>query len=215
MGGPGTGKTILCAQFIYNGAKQHGEGGVYVSMDETPHHFYQEMAKFGWDFRGLKLDGKFRFVDASPVGRAGSRTPGLSIGSRGFSIEKLVKVIRSEVEAINAQRIAIDPLTSLIFQYPDAVERRTAILRIVQALLEMGITSILTTELRYEGLQRSVQLEEYLAHGVIILQTMKVGRSFVRVLRVEKMRGTRINDQPKPYRITDRGIEVYPRESIL
>jgi len=32
---------------------------------------------------------------------------------------------------------------------------------------------------------------------------------------VEKMRETQIDRQPRPYRITEKGIEVYPRESVI
>jgi len=36
-----------------------------------------------------------------------------------------------------------------------------------------------------------------------------------RVIQVEKMRGTKIDRQPRPYRITEKGIEVYPKESVI
>jgi KaiC/GvpD/RAD55 family RecA-like ATPase len=85
---------------------------------------------------------------------------------------------------------------------------------LVEALVETGGTCMLTTELRIPGLERAVQLEEYLAHGVIVLQTVQVGRSIVRSLQVEKMRETAIDMQPRPYRITASGIEVFPKESI-
>ena len=32
IGGPGTGKTILGAQFIYNGVKKYGEKGIIVTL---------------------------------------------------------------------------------------------------------------------------------------------------------------------------------------
>jgi KaiC/GvpD/RAD55 family RecA-like ATPase len=36
-----------------------------------------------------------------------------------------------------------------------------------------------------------------------------------RTIQVEKMRETQIDRQPRPYRITEKGIEVYPRESVI
>ncbi|HID17562.1 TPA: hypothetical protein EYP26_04640, partial [Candidatus Bathyarchaeota archaeon] len=70
-------------------------------------------------------------------------------------------------------------------------------------------------ELRAHGLERAVQLEEYLAHGVIVMQTLRVGRAYVRALQVEKMRETTIDPQPRPYRISSAGIEVFPKETAL
>jgi len=217
VGGPGTGKTILCAQFIYNGIKNHGENGVFVSLEESKAHFYSEMSKFGWDFEKLEREKKFSFVDASPL----RRIPGelkigkLTIGRREFSMVSLIEGVQSSARMVDAKRIAVDPIASLLFQYPDITQRRTAVLDLIEGLAATGATCLLTTELRATGLERGVQLEEYLAHGVIVLQTLQVGRALVRVLQVEKMRETPIDMQPRPYKITEKGIEVYPKETVF
>jgi KaiC/GvpD/RAD55 family RecA-like ATPase len=216
VGGPGAGKTILATQFLVNGITIYGEHSAYVSLDESKQHFYSEMEKFGWDLAKLEQERKFAFVDASPI-RA---IPGevkigkMTIGKRDFSLLSLIEGIKTGVRAINATRTAIDPIASLIFQFPDIIQRRNAVLDLVEALVETGGTCMLTTELRAPGLQRAVRLEEYLAHGVIVLQTVQVGRSIVRSMQVEKMRETAIDMQPRPYRITSSGIEVFPKESI-
>jgi len=216
VGGPGSGKTILSTQFLVNGVKNYGENATFVSLDESKQHYYSEMSKFGWDLAKLEQERKFVFVDASPI-----RTiPGevkigkMTIGKKDFSLLSLVEGIKSGVKAIDAKRVVIDPIASLIFQFPDAILRRNAVLDLVEALVETGGTCLLTTELRAPGLERSVQLEEYLAHGVIVLQVVQVGRSIVRSLQVEKMRETAIDMQPRPYKITSSGIEVFPKESI-
>jgi KaiC/GvpD/RAD55 family RecA-like ATPase len=216
VGGPGAGKTILATQFLVNGVKNYGEKSAFVSLDESKQHYCSEMAKFGWDIAELEQERKFAFVDASPI-----RTiPGevkigkMTIGKKDFSLLSLIEGIKSGVKSIGATRIAIDPIASLVFQFPDVIQRRNAVLDLVEALVESGGTCMLTTELRVPGLERAVQLEEYLAHGVIVLQTVQVGRSIVRSLQVEKMRETAIDMQPRPYRITQSGIEVFPKESI-
>lgn len=216
VGGPGTGKTILATQFVVNGARIYGESSAFVSLDESKQHYYSEMEKFGWNIAKLEQEQKFVFVDASPI-----RTiPGevkigkMTIGRKDFSLLSLIEGIKSGVKAIEAKRIAIDPITSLIFQFPDAIQRRNAVLDLVEALVETGGTCFLTTELRAPGPERAVELEEYLAHGVIVLQTIQVGQSIIRSLQVEKMRETAIDMQPRPYKITSSGIEVFSKESI-
>ena len=216
VGGPGAGKTILATQFLVNGAKNYGEKSAFVSLDESKQHYCSEMAKFGWDIAKLEQERKFAFVDASPI-----RTiPGevkigkMTIGKKDFSLLSLIEGIKSGVKTIDATRIVIDPIASLVFQFPDVIQRRNAVLDLVEALVETGGTCMLTTELRVPGIDRAVQLEEYLAHGVIVLQTVQVGRSIVRSMQVEKMRETAIDMQPRPYRITQSGIEVFPKESI-
>jgi circadian clock protein KaiC len=65
IGGPGTGKTIMCGQFLYKGIYENQENGVFVSLDESKDHFYSEMQKFGWDFWKAEEERKFAFIDAT------------------------------------------------------------------------------------------------------------------------------------------------------
>src|SRR5207245_1991627 len=85
----------------------------------------------------------------------------LLVGGKDFSILSLIEGIKTHTELINAKRIVVDPVTSLIFQYPEMTERRTAILDLVDALVKTGATCLMTTELRAMGptVERAVQLE--------------------------------------------------------
>jgi len=106
-------------------------------------------------------------------------------------------------------------VTTLVFQYEGVAAQRNALVELMEALADTGATCLITTELRRPGFERSIDYEEYLAHGVILLQQLQVGKSLLRVIQVEKMRKTPLDNQPRPYRITDTGIEVFPRESVL
>jgi len=216
-GGPGTGKTIMCAQFMFNGITKYGENGIFVSLEEAKHHFYREMANFGFDFPELEKQKKFIFLDASPIRHMPEEVQigRIRVGRGDFSIDSLVERIRTSADMINAKRIALDPLTSLTLQYADISKRRTAILDLIEALMMRDATVLVTTELRQLGPQRSVELEEYITHGVITLQTLSIKRSRLRVIQVDKMREREIDLQPKPYRITEKGIEVFPKENIF
>ena len=54
IGGPGTGKTIFAAQFLYKGFTDFNEKGIFISLDESKKHLYHEMQTFGWDFKKEK-----------------------------------------------------------------------------------------------------------------------------------------------------------------
>jgi circadian clock protein KaiC len=218
LGEPGAGKTILCSQYLANGISKFGESGLFVSMEEGKSHYWREMSAFGWDLEAAETSGKFSFVDASPIRTIPGevRIGKLTIGKQDFSLVSLLEVVRNSAKAIGAQRIVVDPLSTLIFQYPDESQRRKALLDLVEALAETGATCMLSSELRRVGLKgRMVQIEEYLVHGVILMQTLPAGRTMERIIQVEKMRETAIDRQPRPYRITEAGIEVYPRESVI
>ncbi len=217
LGEPGAGKTILCSQFLANGIEKFGENGLFVSLEESKNYYDREMNQFGWDFAAAEKEGKFAFVDASPI-RA---IPGevkvgkLTIGKQDFSLISLIEVIRNNAKTIGARRIVVDPVSLLLFQYTDETQRRKALLDLVDALSETGATCVLSSELRRVGLKgRILQIEEYLVHGVVLMQTIGTGRT--RIIQVEKMRETSIDRQPRPYTITEsKGIEVHPRESVL
>jgi KaiC/GvpD/RAD55 family RecA-like ATPase len=64
------------------------------------------------------------------------------------------------------------------------------------------------------GWEREHQFEEYLAQGVILLRTFPKDGRLVRVFQVEKMRGLVIDNQPRPYDISAKGIEVYSSATV-
>jgi len=70
-GAPGTGKTTLGMQFIYNGITQFNEPGLIMTFEEFPQQYYRDAETFGWDFRGLEQADKLRVIMTSPeVGKS-------------------------------------------------------------------------------------------------------------------------------------------------
>ena len=65
-GPPGTGKSTLGMQFIYNGIRYHNEPGLIVTFEEFPQQYYRDAEGFGWDFRQLEREGKLRVIMTSP-----------------------------------------------------------------------------------------------------------------------------------------------------
>jgi KaiC/GvpD/RAD55 family RecA-like ATPase len=65
------------------------------------------------------------------------------------------------------------------------------------------------------GLEKESIEEEYLSHGSIVMQRMKIGKSLSRVIHVRKMRMTAADDQPRPYKIDETGINVYDKEALF
>jgi circadian clock protein KaiC len=65
-GTSGTGKTLLAAQFLYNGISIFDEAGVFVTFEESPTDIIKNAASFGWDLQKLINEGKLFILDASP-----------------------------------------------------------------------------------------------------------------------------------------------------
>ncbi|MFB3888561.1 MAG: RAD55 family ATPase [Candidatus Bathyarchaeia archaeon] len=221
LGGPGSGKTILASQFLYKGITKYGENAVFVSLDESQSHYYAEMKKFGWDFKKAEDEGKFLFVDATRLSRLAIikekmlKEETSSLRGKQLQIDKLVEELQSKIQQIGAKRVALDTLAALFYRFMDPIERRTAGVDLIESLSDLGTTTIVTTELSQTGLERNLMDEEFLVHGVIMMQTLFSGGTTTRVLQVEKMRGVGVNPNLVPYTIDRNGIEIFPTMSVF
>ncbi len=213
-GGPGSGKTTFAIQFLYIGATQHNESGVYVTLDEEPSEIKKNMSKYGWDLNRLEEEKKLIFINVSPVRVAPSETGLIQIGMKEFRLIKLLEAIKKGVKEVNAERVVVDPITIFTLQYPNDIERIYAMRDLLRDLRQTGSTNLMISELRGTGWEREHQFEEYLTQGVILLRTFPKDGRLVRVFQVEKMRGLAIDNQPRPYEISDKGIEVYPSATV-
>ena len=221
LGGPGAGKTILASQFLYHGITQYNESAVFVSLDENQNHFYSEMLKFGWDFKKAEDEGKFLFVDATRLSRLAIikekmlKEETSSLRGKQLQIDKLVEELQAKIKQIDAKRVALDTLAALFYRFMDPIERRTAGVDLIESLSDLGATTIVTTELGELGLERKLSDEEFLVHGVIMMQTLFSGGTTTRALQVEKMRGASVNTNLVPYTIDRNGIEIFPTMSVF
>ena len=215
-GGPGSGKTTFAVQFLYKGATEHEEPGIYVSLDEDPEDVKRNMSNFGWDLDELEREKRLAFANVSPVRVAPTGKLGLiQLGMKEFKLVKLLEAVRQSVEEIQAKRLVIDPATMFMLQYPDEIDRMYALKDLIADFRKTGCTNLLISELRGTGLEREHQFEEYLAQGVILLRTVVKDDNLSRVFQIEKMRGLAVDNQPRPYEIASGGIEVYSTLTVF
>ena len=212
VGSPGSGKTTLALQYLYTGATMYGEPGIYVSLDEEPRLLKANMSRFGWNFEKLEREGKIVFVDASPVRVSPDEIRLLLAGRRSLVPGALIDQLETAMEEIGAKRIVIDPMIIFSVQYGQEMDRRSAILDLLQGISRSKGTVLLVSELAESSTDRKYLLEEYLAQGVILLRKLPRQRSLTRVIEIEKMRGINHDTQLHPYQITQEGIVVYPTE---
>jgi KaiC/GvpD/RAD55 family RecA-like ATPase len=221
IGGPGSGKTIMCSQFLYKGIYEGQQNGVFLSLDEGRNHFYSEMRNFGWDFQKAEKERKFVFIDATRMSRVAMLKEKLykeeagSLRGKQLSIDKLVENLQARIQQVNAKRVVVDTLAALTYRFPDAIERRNAVMDLIESLGDLEVTSLVTTELGYLGLERHALEEEFLVHGVIMMQTLFSGGTTTRALQVEKMREAKVNPSLVPYSIDQNGIEVFPNMPLF
>lgn len=215
-GGPGSGKTTLGIQFLVKGVTDYDQPGLYLSLEESKSNVCKEMLNFGWNLEKLEKAHKLLIIDISPIRALPSEMKfgELVIGRKEFTAASLIDAIKSHVKSISAERVVIDPLTILSVQYRDPYERRNVILQLFQGLIELGVTTLVTSEVKSNYLWRRLELEEYISQGVLLLDAVRSGQTLVKTILIEKMRGTDHDHQPRLYEITPKGIEVHPQEMV-
>lgn len=212
VGGPGTGKSIFGMQFIYKGAKDYNEPGVFVTLTETSEKLRENMEGFGWDLKKLEGQGKMIILDAKIV--EVSTTPGISDDERhvrmeGFDTNLLLRQIQDTVKDLKAQRLVVDSLSIMNLNAQSDFEMRILMLRLSQIMSRMDVTSLLLMEAkRSEAGISEFPTETFVFDGVI---TMRLDNSNqVRDISISKMRGTKHVLGSFKFEIDDTGINFKP-----
>ncbi len=206
-GGPGTGKTILASQFLWNGL-QLGEPGIYVALEEHPVQVRINMKNFGWDVRQYEQEGKFAVIDAftGGVGEAAKREK--YVVKDTDSIEELIDVLRTAIREINAQRVVVDSVSTLYLLKPSIA--RNVVLQLKKVLSGMGTTSLLVSQVSVTERGFGGPGVEHAADGIVRLDLDEIDGELVRSIIVWKMRGTSHSMKRHIMEITDKGVVVYP-----
>lgn len=208
-GGPGTGKTIMSLQFIASAADE-GDPGVYVTLEEPLELIRQNIDSFDWKIIEKEVKNKIRLLDFYSVSFLFTSYELRDRRDRD-SVTSILEGLEKAVKNIDAKNIALDPITTLTLQEMRAGAKRRMIADLFTSLRRIGCTTIITSEMTSP---RDFMVEEFLADGVIRLTKHIENFQMVSVLRIEKMRGMKYDDQPRRYVIDERGFTVYNTESI-
>ncbi|HZX20691.1 MAG TPA: ATPase domain-containing protein [archaeon] len=208
-GACGTGKTIFCTQYLYNGAKKYNEPGIYVTLDERPELIRQDMLRFGWDMRKLEEEKKLQIIDGSLAKIGIPSEEEFAMPATGFDIDKLLLEIMRTVKKIGAKRLVIDSIPALGFNFESETEIRNAILKLSYLLMRIGVTTLMTSEMA-EGESKfgKYGIEEYVVDGVIVMHYMGIGTRSNRTIHVRKMRATKHSEELHPLQIGAKGITI-------
>lgn len=179
-GNPGTGKTIFCGEFLYHGATECSENGLYVSFSEGRDTFIGNMKRFDRDFEGIERQGSFEIMDVLT-----SREPG---------IDAIIEMITSRIDENDAERLVIDSFTAMANAFPTAIDERV-VLHLLSKIVRMtGCTTLLVTEVPTGKETIGTGIEEFIVDGTVILRRRLLDGFILRELEVTKMRGTAIGE---------------------
>ncbi len=187
IGSTGAGKTTFATQFIRRGLMD-GKEAIFISLDENKEQIIRDAIDMGWDdILYFVKEEKLVFVDAT---------------GKEFStfIKKELPDFVSSWKGADA-RIAIDPLTPVIWANPSRYVQRELLGMMLKELRRIG-TVVATLEEHGPPDLSSPEtvIPMYLADTVIHLR-YRIGDNFSRGIKIVKMRGSRHSEKLHPYRI--------------
>ena len=209
-GTPGSGKTILCFHFLWEGLNR-GERCLYLTSDERVTNIVKQAKEVGFDFTPWIEKGQLKFIYLD------------------LDKSSIHKEMEEEIRNGNYSRIVLDSLTPVsevpvwvsgvheIIPSEDVVENkrypvdsiattRLHIRRIISMLGKENCTAMVTSEIP-EG-SRSLSrdtISEFLVDGIILMDIDTTMDR--RKLIIRKMRATKHTLKPQDIIITEGGIK--------
>ncbi len=189
IGGSGAGKTTFAIQFIRKGLES-GQEGIFVSLDENKEQIIREAVEMGWEeiMDYLKKESLV-FIDAS---------------GKDFSnfIRKELHKFVGDWKGAGA-RIAVDPLTPVIWAVDSNYEQRELITMLLKLTRRVGTVLCTLEEHGTEGdlSGKETVIPMYLADCVIHLRYKAMEGANSRMLKIVKCRNSWHSEEFHPYRI--------------
>ena len=207
-GPPGSGKTTFGLQYIYSGAKEFDEPGVYISLSQGIDEIKNDCKGFGWNVDELISKKKILMIDLRPfkikdevIGRDDTLYRGEQI-----PFEHLTKFILNSIKKIKAKRIVIDSISILGMQYLDKFYMRQGLQGMIQSLENFGVTSLLISEFSENN---EIPLEWLVTSGIIQLDNQITKDKMKRTIKITKLRGLEHSQQVHSLELGNNGLYVY------
>lgn len=200
-GGPGSGKSSFCFEFLYRGAKA-GENGVYISLEETPDDFLDNMKNTFPLFTEVPqfvADKKLEIVKPDKL-----------------ELEEVANILEEKITSNGIKRAVIDSATMIRLAFKSEVEYRQTLFEFLSLLRNLDVTTLTALEastakkeeMRYD-------IEHFVMDGIVNLYNLDREDRRIRALEIMKMRGTDHSRDLVPFKVTPSGIKVYVGEKVF
>jgi circadian clock protein KaiC len=195
----GTGKTVLLLEFLYRGAKA-GEKGIIFSFEETTERLLAAARGLGWDLDQEIDRGMVEIV---------------FIPQPDILVEGHLLMMRDRVEAMKAQRVAIDSVSVFLHRVKDPQIDREKIFQLASVIQNAQAVGFFATDIPYGANQLSrFGVEETVVDGIILLTSTEEGLERQRYIEVYKLRNTAHLKGRHNMVIGAGGIAVFPRYGL-
>jgi len=212
-GTPGTGKTIVCFQYINAGIKNK-EKCLFLTSDERINNLINQAKRFGFDFDGAVKNSQLKFMYLDLEKHTVHKEMEAEIRQGKYSrvvLDSLTPLSEMPVWVVNRGSEIIPPedtITNVPLPLDSIQTTRMHVRRILRILEEDDCTALVTSEVA-EGSRNLSRdsVSEFLVDGILVLDLdPSMDR---RKLTVRKMRGTKHTLKPRDIEINSKdGIRI-------
>ena len=203
QGDPGSGKTTLALQYLFECAKA-GERGLYITLTETRNDLERACRSHGWSIERIKV---------SDLTRSEFNTSGESqyvvFHPSEVELGETTRQIIAEVERTDPRHIVFDGLSELRLLAADALRYRRQLLSLKHYFEEHKITVLLLDD-RSNALGQ-IQPESLVGGNIVMEKYLPGYGGARRRINVTKVRGSDFRDGYHDYEISQVGVVVHPR----
>lgn len=201
-GGAGSGKSIFCMQFLVEGIDKYNENGVYISFEQDQKRILEDFKRFNWNLEKKIEEKKLVILHYTPE-----------------QVEKVLEAgggtVRDVIESSDAKRLVIDSLTAFTLLHENELTKRKVSLQLFDAVHKWGCTALMISEQEPDPEKHKSNVMEFEADGVILLYNVRKGDIRERSLEIFKMRAVRHAAKIFPMKIDDKGIIIFPEETVF
>ncbi len=205
-GAPGTGKTVFSLQYLYNGATQFNQKGLYISFEQKEEDLIDQAKEFGWDMPKLIKENKIA-VYSVPV---------------NILDEEIVGMVLRLIESFKPERLIIDSISTFAISAPmyanlSRVNVTNAskyfIYKFVTDVKKMNCTAIITSELHQDDWLSKDSIAEFVVDSVTVLRYFGAMGSSSRTISIKKARQTKFDEYIHSFEFKN-GIDIHLSEKF-
>jgi len=212
-GTAGTGKTLLCMQFLLKAAEK-GKKCLYITLDQPVESIIAGAKQFWPKIDKLTDTLKVIRVYYPEVLFDRKKEASVRLIAKAQLNPKAFETLDKELKSFGPELIVVDSLSALsdVLAY-DGSPKREVIAELIEFLRSKKKTVLVVSELSEDAKQLSRDgISEFIVDGIIVLYYLGLGARSTRTIAIRKMRETNHGKDVYPMEITKDGIIVKKSE---
>ncbi|HEX8441683.1 ATPase domain-containing protein [Archangium sp.] len=197
----GSGKTLLGLEFLYRGARDHDEKGIYFSFEETEQRLRSTARRMGWELDREIERGRLRIV---------------FIPQPDILVDRDLLEMQRHVESFGARRVVVDSMSVFLHKIDDKSIMRDKVFWLASIIQNQEAVGLFANDVPAGAVGHTrFGVEETVMDGLILLSWEQEGLTRQRYVEVNKLRNTGHATGRHSMTIGPGGLSIFPRVDEL